>query len=159
MQPRRQNRNASAPGAVCVLRRLGEQVVRRPLSNRASRSLNSQFMAGALRRFTSHCVEGASRRLNSQSVAEIASPTQLGANAPNLQWQWQAYWCKPASVLKLVGHAPAKRMYRPSRLYSVPPALPNPSLKLSANGRLPGPPAAVVYLASVGPGTLPSSPA
>jgi hypothetical protein len=42
---------------------------------------------------------------------------------------------------------------------SAPRAQPNPSLKRSANGRLPGPPAAVVYSASVGPGTLPLSPA
>ena len=37
--------------------------------------------------------------------------------------------------------------------------MPNPSLKRSDNGRLPGPPAAVAYRASVGPGILPLSPA
>jgi hypothetical protein len=35
---------------------------------------------------------------------------------------------------------------------------PNPSLKGSANGRPPGPPAGVVYHPAVGPGVLPSSP-
>ena len=38
-------------------------------------------------------------------------------------------------------------------------ALPNPSLKRSANGRPPGPRSAVVYPAPRGPGVLPSSPA
>ena len=46
-----------------------------------------------------------------------------------------------------------------SSLLGHSPVQPNPSLKRSANGRLPGPPAAVAYLASVGPGILPSAPA
>ena len=52
--------------------------------NRASRSLNSQFFAGASRRMKVQLLAGASRRLNSQSVAVGAAPALPGTNAR--QW-------------------------------------------------------------------------
>ena len=47
--------------------------------NRASRSLNSQFFAGASRRMKVQLLAGASRRLNSQSVTVGAAPVLPGA--------------------------------------------------------------------------------
>lgn len=48
-----------------------------------------------------------------------------------------------------------QRHSSPSNAPRAPPAMSNPSFKLTSNGRLPGPPAAQVHVAASGPGSLP----
>jgi len=156
MQPRRQTRASS----LTVAQFLGHPAlppVRKPRSNRASRALNSQFIAGASRRLKSQSLEGASRRLNSQSVAAAA----VAAGVRSSRFAPEAY-VKAARTAHTRPCCPAVQSCKPASapVCAAPPALPNPSLKRSANGRPPGPGRRyAVHFHRPGPGVLPSSPA
>ena len=126
--------------------------------NRASRGLNGQFIDGASRRLKSQSLEGASRRFNSQSVAvETAAfqlsgwlPAESAGVVPALTGRLKSCCSRAVSSGKLAPRLPPR----------APPALPNPSLKRSANGRPPGPVwRYAVHFRQPGPGVLPLSPA
>ena len=126
--------------------------------NRASRGLNSQFIVGASRRLNGQRLEGASRRLNSQSVAVETAVFQLSGWLP----------AESAGVVPALTGRPKSRCSRavssgrlaPRLPPGAPPALPNHSLKRSANGRPPGPVwQYAVHFRQPGPGVLPLSPA
>ncbi len=114
MQSRRQTR-ASSPVVAGLLGLPAVPPRRKSCSNRASRSLSNQSVAGASRRLKSQNLECASRRLNSQSVAEGAAPSQ--SDAKNRQWlrPQRICLCKSAMGQQFTGRPAAQRMpVRPS---------------------------------------------
>ena len=149
---------ASTPPLALIVGMQAPQPPREQRLNRASRGLNGQFIDGASRRLNGQRLEGASRRFNSQSVAVATAPLQLSGwlpaepagVVPALTGR-QRSWCSRAvSSGKLAPRLPP----------GAPPALPNPSLKRSANGRPPGPVwRYAVHFRQPGPGALPLSPA
>ena len=156
MQPRRQ---PHAP-SLTVAHILGHPAlppVRKTLSNRASRSLNSRSVTGASRRLKSRTVEGASRRLNSRSVAAAA----VAAGVRSSRFAPEAYVIATRTA-RTSSRCPAVPSCKPASgpVCAAPPALPNPSLKRSANGMSPGPGRRyAVHFRQPGPGATPSSPA
>ena len=122
---------ASAPTLALIAGLQALQPPRSQCLNRASRSLDNQFINGASRRLKSQRLEGASRRLNSQSVAVATAVLQLSGWLP----------AEPAGLVPALTERPkssCSRAVSSGKLASrlppgAPPALPNPSLKLSAN--------------------------
>ena len=115
MQSRRQTR-ASSPSVASVL---GVPTVPhrgKHRSNRASRRLNSQFVAGASRRMKIQFVAGASRRLNSQSVAEGAAPVGLGTDTHQSLRPQCVYGGKSAIGQQLAGRSWARRVLTRPRI-------------------------------------------
>ena len=165
----RQSRSSAPPVAHAV----GPHALSLPRKrrlNRASRGLNGQSF------------DGASRRLNSQSVAAAGTAApELGSfvgypQAPALVTcrsvaSLPGATLSPALLVCTMEHrelgstfwssstvAPFKRCQGQQR--GAPPARPNPSLKRSANGRPPGPGRRyAVHFRQPGPGVLPLSPA
>ena len=130
MQPQNQS-CASTPPLALIAGLQAPQPPREQRLNRASRGLNSQFIDGTSRRLKSQRLEGASRRLNSQSVAVATAALQLSGwlpaeptgVVPALTGRLKSWCSRAVPSGKLAPRLPP----------FAPPALPNPSLKLSAN--------------------------
>ena len=157
MQPQNQS-CASAPPLVQIAGLQAPQPPQEQRLNRASRGLNSQFIDGTSRRLKSQRLEGASRRLNSQSVVVATAAFQPSGWLP----------AKSTDVVSALTGSSKSWCFRvvssgklaPRQPPGTPPALPNPSLKRSANGRPPGPVwRYAVHSRQPGPGVLPLSPA
>ena len=125
-------------------------------SSSASRSLDSQSVNGASRRLDSQQWVGASR-----PVIWLAALAR-GASALKRLWCWLATEVQPqeaSAVLPSSRSVPQHSGYT-VRLRAPARALPNPSLKRSANGRPPAPGRwYAVHFHRPGAGVLPSSPA
>ena len=125
-------------------------------SNRASRSLDSQSVNGASRRLDDQRWVGASRRMS--RLAAVA----LNASALKRLWRWLATEVQPqeaSAVLPRSRSVPQHSIYTVRRRASAR-ALPNPSLKRSANGRPPAPGRWYsAHFHRPGAGVLPLSPA
>ena len=125
-------------------------------SNRASRSLESQLVNGASRRLDDQRWVGASRPMS--RLAAVA----LGVSALKRVLSWLATEVQPqeaSAVLPRPRSVPHHSICT-VRLRASARALPNPSLKRSANGRPPAPGRGyAVHFHRPGAGVLPLSPA
>ena len=124
--------------------------------NRASRSLDSQPVNGASRRLDDQRWVGASRPM--RRLAAVA----LSVSALKRLWRWLAPEVHPqeaSAVLSRPRSLPQHSICT-VRLHAPARALPNPSLKRSANGRPPAPGRwYAVHFHRPGAGVPPSSPA
>ena len=126
--------------------------------NRASRGLNNQFIDGASRRLNSQGVERASRELPGRQVAANTVKLRLRAlraalSASSSRSKQQGAVLRCSTTVAQLNQASVKH-------HGASPALPNHSLKLSPNGKSPGPRySAGVHFLQRGPGALPLVPA